>query len=1207
MSTSRPGSAVAATTVSAPRSLAAVVDDASIKVATPHLADQRRYHAVLQGRPLWYLCLMHASVQEYLKVRWLDYLFPVAVDTHRKELVLNADVQPEPHPSAPRFRAMGVAMPCAAPKAPTGDAIPDFARAPFDVSTAREEALHGGMTSMYSAVSRSQHNGSNAHTIPTAVDTMSGSRQVLLKRIQQVFAAASPLQRRAASAASSSATKQTASKNDKEPVSSSKPKQSTYAVAATGVTAPLSEAFHPSVTKSKGGGANTTLSPTGICGTAVTGASPGQGRPRSASLQRVSTTALLREEIERNRCVQQKLQKQQTLSPSSKAGEAEGTDDDVIAEDAASPLWNTPTESKYAMWVSTSRGRSWCDRFLELSQSVADMLRNSSQCSEFQALLGKCEALAHPVKVHIKAIEEQLISGVNQPQPEKRDGGSSLLLPNNDNSAMVRLHDPSERALLELRVFGYLPSTPLSMAASGGSEPPPQLLTDIEALVRNRVEALKRHPGDCLGASVELYRRNTRVRSALDLWWSSMPKQKDASHGRAASYPVSEPSTDDNSATTRYFFVQMSTFIHCALLAGEDLPFATRPMFETVRRLMTDDWVALFLTPPAVPLSTAAAHHMTTSAVYRSTLARGAQKPLRVDRDLFDTALLLLLEPWMETRWPDERELALVLLFPRVFVSTGNGDAADDGGVGNRQFRYSLRPLPESVAPLEDSSRRPQSAGSVHARCTRGTLDSGVACAIPLPLNVDQCASKMRRSRSPVPQSRPQSPVSGDPRAASGGGAALRCVSALADDLAIAGVDASLAEQLVDRYRREAHGDAALEYDNPAWRASVLRQQLALQLPIAVLPSASGRPLEERVEHATHVGKASESAGIRHLNQLKRSFTPHDPSRSFGVERVMLQRLTKKLSKDSSNDTSLVSIAEQASIVSHCTKKLIPATYLHRIAKYHRVVVDQFRQTVQNAASAVVSSCTPEGRLSDDHLPSHSLYAELTSPYIRQDERMSLAADAVIPSNPSPQQQLLGSNTDAVLSLLQEETQGTRIPTPAAVSGNSTPAPPLLADVEALAALLVPPDGARREHLPEATQRRAEKRLEQVSNYFVRRPHSAGLTGSADGNRDHVSSSDAKRSATMDDAQDHHVSESLRRPISALRARRMEQQSREQPGTAAAAAAAVQRNPSRRSRPSSAAPSSHDVIYVSPFMNRGCLPVSNGAFTGHHRRPGSAH
>lgn len=1177
-------------------------------VLFPHRADARRYHALLQGRPLWYLLLRSEAFQVFLQSQWLEYLFPVAMDNFDASLASadNATRAAQSHAVQPPFSVLGVTCTPLA-SGPYGEALPlggrqegpqhrsyqppaaNYAQAPTDTSTERTESL---------GTSRA------AYTIPTAFPNMSSKRETLLRQFRDLVGNHKPA-------------RLTASGSDSGPttLSSQLPSKKTlqhpkdaYAFAAIGV-APTSTLDQRAASGERHRGLGTSV----LVGTAVNGSN--SASPLSPS-PRVASASLLRDEVFRARVSSPLRNRDDSPSraalvpltgaePSSSLVHESSSlvaapsapsllplTYPIAAEEEQGNISSTSPvlRCKYRAWIATSRSRSQRERVVEVSEALAVAMRHqrleahrpvhgdSEAASYGNALLSLlADVLLHPVQARKRDIEAEWLA----------TGDDSGVMKQDAAKAANRFLNPSELALLELSVFGYTPrdaASPFEDAAL--SESP--LLSSVEDLVRSR-DGIAKHslvPEPTVAATVELMLRNSRLRSALRIWWEHLPKRHRPGSAVAA---VCDEDHERAEEITRQTFVQLSLLLHSAFI-GRSLPWDDSETLADLRELMESDWFHLFVptTTHTAGVGSRCGSAGPSTQQFRSLMAKGLECPMSITLPLFEVALLLLLEPWMETTLVEERELALALLFPQCFVPSGLGPSRIAGEDA----------IPESGLP-----GRPQSHFMLRQRGVH-SLKAPVVEQGHCSTTVSRLGSAQRRA-SPGVGSIPTSPIR---RAVSAGAARARSpmehLAELTTQLDAAG-DLRLARKQAARNAKEA-SDVALRYNNGQWHTEILKSRLLQKLPMSRLKSASERlPAGSGEQHQQPAEVRRLTAATPVLHNLKKTFAPHDPAVAYGLERVMLQRLTRRVAQ--CDDALQVTAAVQANIVVHAAKTLISPDYLHQIATYHRTVVEEFRNTVAAAAALgpPVARGSREGNV--------RVYAAKALRLIGSDRTSSHASEAfALPdmdifqraAEDDGAEQPSTNADDFAHASYADLTSPFIVRTPCDGEDDRVQSPPLplpseppaLVDAKALAAVLAP---------PELPQYRAEtvfatqKHPVVVPKSFVRRPTSSQRWRSS-----------ANNLVGQDTREDQEyiakASSSLQRPLSAIHAQRMAAQTR--PGVVdrlesktnnkvrkcTAGATDSCHRPTSASNTSSDRQRSPEVVFISPFMNRGALPITNG-------------
>lgn len=1125
------------------------------QTSLPHHVDVVKHMGLCRGRPVWYLLCRSDPFRSFVQTVWLDSLFPVvrvAGDVSQTSTLHVAGVScgggGEPEDANGCFSPL--------PSRQTRPAYLDFAQAPQDPSTQREHAMEGASMS-------AQHN------IPTAFPNMSCRREHLLKGFRDLVethsrrAAQTPLTMHGSMAGGKMV--------DTRGVGGCRGAR--HATAAVAPPHPYVEDPHYTC-RQRGAASPPADRPVGHGGGgrggrvgAVVGSSLShrQGSPLS---QRISSTMVLREEIAHARRAhsQQSHTATSTSSPSlfAAGGEAEeclggssppppppaGGGGGAAAATTAPYDWmlDTPVLTRYRLWITTNRARSQVDRITEVLLAISSAMRSKGPLETMQSLVES--VVQHPIEQYRQKISQTSTEREGTCDDSQQEHGSHSMMTAADvehgsDDWFVRTRDKffdaSELALLELRVFGYLPANPSS--SSNTHHPPalsatvrlaehqPALLTNPSDLLRARLAMAKQSPLDT-ATHVELLLRHGGIKHALSLWWHWLPKHNVISGStppspstRSTDFHTVRPSTaevEQRAVTTttisRSTFVIVSILVHSAL-AGGTLPYASRAALDALKKLFYDDWPFLFMSYSQHHQQAGGGGRGATpvgmSNHFCSLLAKGMECPLSFEQPLFDIALMLLIEPWMETTATEERLLALAMLFERCFeeVTASAGDMKE-GQINRKKFR--LRLFPVQTVVKEDP-----------------------------PNDADQIVSPTRRS---VPSRSPHRPNH-------------KAITELVEQLEAA-TDPHLVYTQAERNRME-NSDVSVDLTQEAWRNEVLR----LNLRKARSHGASYHPSANACVAGSSKSAASPSSysspllmlaeGTTDQLDLKRTFAPHDPARSYGLERVLLQRLAKRVADCSAaammmpaegeggeqgfevgDDGSIahaLKTTEQASIIVHATKHLIPPQYLHEIARFHRSAVETFRHQVQDAMTTLERS----GGISSGARMGH---------------------------------------------------EGEMMRSPA------------LADVQQFADALSPPP------LRHYEKPVGHDRITKVAGFFVRRPMSASSTR----HQNEVDGGDQ----TPDDGKDEHllsgVSESLRRPLSALLGRSAAVNA---PGRRSAGRQAPQPlvRPSsstggthRRASAMSLRPKTADApLYVSPYMKVGALPVTGGsAFTS--KRPGSA-
>ncbi|CUG79962.1 Hypothetical protein, putative [Bodo saltans] len=979
------------------------------------------------------------------------------------------------------------------------------------------------------------------------------------------------------------------------------------------------------------------------------------------------------------------------------------SDDDNIQRQARPNDWmlETPVLARYRLWIATSRARSQVDRITEILSAIASAMCHQGPVDTMQSLLET--VVQHPVEKYRLASEQEqnaslvrkgataATASAGQVSSSTHETGNTVNIANGDPATTnnendrapeqikdvdhdtenkgedggddegeegddgdggewyQRTHEAfylsSQVALLELRVFGYLPApSPLSKTAGhhasgqrhqrGGKAShhhleDHSLLSNPSDLLRTRLDMRKRAPLDP-AIQIELLLRRADIKQALALWWHWLPKHSLRRDG-GSNGNERKGSDRDSEAISRNVFVQIAIHVHCAL-AGGSLPLASPSTLEALRRLCYEDWPYLFMsyqqlqrvkhdelhTPSKSVGGSGHGHNghgggvsVSVSSQFRALLAKGVECPLSFNRSLFDVAMLLLLEPWMETSVPEERLLALSMLFQKTFERKKMRRAAD-----HNKHEYVI-----GAAATSDTDDETDPRGC-HARSFSSLYYYRLRALPILPNNADGVVlSRPASSAATRPYhllsgggggSTTNSPSRGGVRPSSPGAAAfsqkVAPVRELVEQLDAA-ADKNLGLKQALRNKAEL-SDVSVELTKDAWRSEVLRLNLR---------KARSRgttfilPTEVSSTSTAADGTIHDTVPFTEL-ELKKTFAPHDASRSFGLERVLLQRLTKrvadcsaaalvlhrqqdfdsKFAKSAGHDSNevlqmlpntsatlhrpgspfrpaggggpqqnitttdeatlkaAVRATQQANIVVHATKHLIPPEYLHQIARYHRSAVEAFRDQVKTATIALCQGGGGSG-----------------------------AAAAA------------GARAD-------DDHDGTMF------DGDDA----LLLDVNTLADMLAPPPRRGFEKPLIAASMTPEEAMEEKmarsSACFVRRP------ASAQGYTQHTNHDDGAGQDEGDGAGIlNGVSESLRRPLSALLGRTAPHGLRDTRPRHLAT------HPKPTSRPLSAAQIKQQqqqqptTIYISPYMKVGALPVTGGsAFASkkhhQHHRPSSA-
>jgi hypothetical protein len=995
----------------------------------------------------------------------------------------------------------------------------------------------------------------------------------------------------------------------------------------------------------------------GVSGTTMSGGGSSRSVHPTAPRPRIASATILRHEVALSR-QQQQHQHQHQMDDDSSSDAAPmppSSDDQRDDQQHHSPngwMLETPMLTRYRLWIATSRTRSQVDRITELLAAIASAMSHQGPLDTMQRLLetvvqhpvdtyrhaaeqeetshlvkigaaatnGRSDGVVAPDRLPVEEVKEETRAGddhggeevaaaalkhahaehhvedVGVDQDTHRGGAS--------DGWCRRTHEAfylgSQTALLELRTFGYLPPMPSSTPQGKYDDPirfddHRSLLSNPADLLRSRLDMRKRAPLDA-ATQIELFLRHADIKQSLSLWWHWLPKHALRRAGGPDAHSVGGGGGDgravqsppQNEAISRNVFVQIAIHIHCAL-SGGSLPLASPSTLAALRQLFYDDWPYLFtsyqqlqrvthddVSTPVKPGSGAGA--VGISSQFRGLLAKGMECPLSFSRSLFDVAMLLLIEPWMETTSPEERLLALSMLFQKSFekkrvklssdVGSATSDTDDDttytqGRFPGPSWCYRLRPLPAFTTNDNGSS------GDGNATVRRP------ASSLVRPGSGSTTTSPHRALR-------PSSP-----------GLQKAPVRELVEQL-----DAALDKNLVMKQARRNQtelSDVSVELTKDAWRSEVLRLNLrkarsrgtTFTLPPTAPPSS--------VTEGGGGGDATCTAPFDEL-ELKKTFAPHDPSRSYGLERVLLQRLTRRVADcsaaalvlhqqqdfdvkrvqstthhddvlqipkpvsachrptsasggaiappldDAATLKNAVRATEQANIVVHATKHLIPPEYLHQIARYHRAAVEAFRDQVRSAAIALHHSGSggvSEGAHPDD-----------------DDDATMLG----------------GGDSDATLFM----------------------------DIRTLADLLAPPPRRGFEKPLAAAQAVMarphdvmEEKLSRSSACYVRRP------ASAQGHQEqHPYTSEGGRDG--DDARLlDGVSESLRRPLSALLGRTAPHGLRD----TRPRHLATHPRPTSSRPPSAARGAPHQqqpaavptTLYISPYMKVGALPVSGGS------------
>jgi hypothetical protein len=235
----------------------------------------------------------------------------------------------------------------------------------------------------------------------------------------------------------------------------------------------------------------------------------------------------------------------------------------------------------------------------------------------------------------------------------------------------------------------------------------------------------------------------------------------------------------------------------------------------------------------------------------------------------------------METIFAEERELCLALLAERCFLRKPDGS-------------YILRSVEEFI--------RPQHAADdgVHHKLISGGRSLDVDTEM-----LSAAENALHASDSPRPPPR----VS---EAREEGTDPAEVLSAVVEVL-----DAAMDPDLAKAQRRRCDletRDKFVELSAPRWRG-ILRQKR-----------------KEKLQRSSH--------SIEHA-PLPRSV--YERSEAFSLERVLLQRISKRLVAEGADATAVT----RAAMIEHAAKRAIPPEYLHRLTKIHPQVVQRFKETVE--------------------------------------------------------------------------------------------------------------------------------------------------------------------------------------------------------------------------------------------------------------------
>lgn len=269
---------------------------------------------------------------------------------------------------------------------------------------------------------------------------------------------------------------------------------------------------------------------------------------------------------------------------------------------------------------------------------------------------------------------------------------------------------------------------------------------------------------------------------------------------------------------------------------------------------------------------------------FRSVVAQALDDPPQLTELLFSYAMLLWMEPWMETALAEERELFLACFFPCVFTL----------------FTAKAGPPPPQQQQRKGLSKAASSTATRSAEmCVWGLRSlptvSAAAPLAPPPSAVGEHSRKMDLA-TPV-----------------------EYLAELVETLDAASEKRTLRVQ-ARRHEQERHGAASVGLSQEQWR-----------------------------KRLTNLERQRTLLANSHVTSTAPTLS-HDRDKGWSLERVLLQRLTRHVEQSgiSEGETYL----EQANLVVHAAKNLIPSDCFRQLAQCHPQVVQEFKEVVARAAVA---------------------------------------------------------------------------------------------------------------------------------------------------------------------------------------------------------------------------------------------------------------